>query len=180
MARPNDPTAIAGRVQGLREAKAAFQKMPKVFQDDLNDATELTVREIVRNAQARLQSSPSIRTRNLFNHVTWTMNRKNGRGRAGVSSGSSIISNPQIGGVGKSRIRVKGIIIAGKGGGAAGGRIDRPSRRAHFVEFGTKHMPAEPFMMPATEGQQAAYLQRCRAAGKRSEQTLANIGSRTL
>jgi len=183
MARPNNASAIAGHVQGLREAKAAFQKMPESFRDHLNDATELTVREIVRHARARLQASPSIRTRNLYNAVSWSMNRKNGRGRAGVGSGSTTISNPSLGTIGKSTVKVKGILVAGKGGSArtsAGAKLDRPSRRAHFVEFGTRHMPAEPFMVPATESQEKSYLDRCRAAGRKAEKDLANIGSRYL
>lgn len=179
MARPNDASAVAGRVQGLREAKAAFQKMPEAFRDATNDATEMTVREIVRNAKARLMASPSIQTRNLYNHVGWSLNRKNGRGRAGVSSGSTVVA-AQAGRMGRATVRVKGIVTAGKGGGAAGGKVDRPSRRAHLVEFGARHMPAEPFMIPAADGQKQPYLSRCVAAGKQAEQTLANIGSRNL
>lgn len=175
MARPNNSAAIAGYVAGLKEAKAAFQALPEIASDLLNDATELTVREVVRHAQAKLQSSPSIQTRNLYNHVTWSLNRKSGRGKAGIATGSSVIS-AQAGHVGKSTIRVKGIVMAGKGGGAAGGRLDKPSRRAHFVEFGTKHMKAEPFMIPAAEGQTAPFLNRCKGAGPLIEKGVAAIG----
>lgn len=179
MARPNDTNAIAGRVQGLREAKAAFQAMPEVFRDRLNWATEVTVREIARHAQSNLKASPSIRTRSLLDHIAWKINQKNGRGRVGVSSGSTVISAPP-GHVGKSTIRVKGIILAGKGGGAAGGKRVMPSRYAGLVEKGTRHMPAEPFMLPAAESQEQPYLDRCRAAGRDAEKDLANIGSRNL
>lgn len=161
-------------LRGLPSCYAAFKAMPEAFRDSLNDATELTVREIVRNAKARIVASPSIQTRGLLNHIAWSMNYKNGRGRAGVSSGSTVIT------VGTKKLRVKGLVIAGPGGGAGGGRLDMPSKRAHFVEFGTRHMPAEPFMRPAAEGQRMAYIHRCEAAGRRTEQTLAHVGSRFL
>lgn len=182
MARPNNAAAIAGHVQGLREAKAAFQAMPEIMRDNLNNATETTVREIVRLAKARLQASPSIRTRSLFNSIAWTLNRKSGRGRAGVTSGSTtgfFAAGTGVAGELKRRT-IKGVVIAGKGGGAIGGRLVRPSRYAHFVEFGTRHMPAEPFMIPAAEAEAQPYLQRCRAAGKNAEKDLAAIGMRNL
>lgn len=182
MARPNNAEAIAAKVKGLREAKAAFQAMPEAARDYLNAATEMTVREIVRMARAKLQSSPSIQTRNLYNHVTWSMNRKNGRGRAGVSTGTTTIRNPQIGGTGRRTVRVTGIIMPGRNGGAQGARLDKPSRRAHFVEFGTRRMKAEPFMLPAAEGEQQPFLSRCKGVGKFLEGRLAQIGGggRTL
>jgi HK97 gp10 family phage protein len=171
------PTANETTVLGLREAKAAFQKMPAAFRDALNDATEVTVREIARNAKARIIASPSIRTRALLNHITWSMNARTGRGRAGVASGTTTLT------VNGRKVRVRGIIIAGKGGSARtsqGAKKINPSRYAHFVEFGTVRMPAEPFMLPATEGQKGPYLQRCQAAGRTAERTLANVGSRFL
>lgn len=168
------PTKAMVSLRGLPEAKKAFKAMPEAFRDALNDATELTVREIVRNAQARIVASPSVQTRGLLNHIAWSMNYKNGRGRAGVSRGSTVIT------VGHAKVRVKGLVIAGKRGGAAGGRLDIPSRRAHFVEFGTRHMPAEPFMQPAADGQREAYIQRCQAAGRKAERTLEHVGSRFL
>lgn len=175
MARPNNAAAIAGHIQGLREAKAAFQALEPTFREHMADATETTVREIARGAQARLRSSPSVQTRNLLNAVGWTMNRKNGRGRAGIQNVTTTIN------VGGKKIRVKGIITAGKDGSAshaAGARSDRPSRRAHFVEFGTRKMRAEPFMVPAAEAETPHYLARCKDAGKRAEKELAAIGSR--
>ena len=90
---------IAGKIQGLREAKAAFQALEPTFRENLADATETTVREVVRAAQNRLASSPSIHTRNLYNAVGWTMNRNNGRGRAGVQNVTTSIN---VGGTGTS------------------------------------------------------------------------------
>ncbi len=173
--RPNSTGALAGRIQGLREAKAAFQALPEIVRDNLLHATETTVREIARGAQARLASSPSIRTRRLYNAVAWSITKTNGRGRVGITTGQTVFSSLAT----RQRVKVKGFIVSGKAGGASG-RIDKPSRRAHFVEFGTKHMPAEPFMIPATEAQQQPYLSRCRAAGKGIERDMAAIGMRGL
>jgi HK97 gp10 family phage protein len=105
----------------------------------------------------------------LYNAIGYTLTKTNGRGRAGIQNVTTTIN------VGGKRIKVKGIVTAGKGGSAStasGARVDRPSRRAHFVEFGTRRMPAEPFMIPAAESQVQPYLARCMAAGKQAEQDL--------
>ncbi len=138
-------SALEEHIRGLREAKAAFLAVPEVFRERLSDATETTVREIARGAQARLASSPSVRTRRLLNAVLWKMSRKTGRGTVGISN----------------------IQFPGTKG------VDQPARRAHFVEFGTRNMPAEPFMIPAAESQTQLYLQRTMAAGKVAENDLA-------
>lgn len=180
--RPNNPAAIAGHIQGLREAKAAFQALEPTFREHLADATETTVREIARGAQARLRSSPSIQTRNLHNAVGWTLNRKNGRGRAGVQNITTtvMVKTSRVDRItgktheGFRRQRVKGIVSADQRS------VDRPSRRAHFIEFGTRHQPAEPFMIPAAAAEQAHYLERVRDASKKAERDLAAIGSRNV
>jgi HK97 gp10 family phage protein len=161
---------LSEHVRGLRDAKAAFQALPQIVRDNLGHATEVTVREIARGAQARLASSPSIVTRNLYNHVGWSYTKTNGRGRAGISAGSTTVSNIAA----KRTFKVKGVVMS------RGGRtfVDRPSRRAHFVEFGTRNMPAEPFMIPAAHAEKQPYLDRCRAAGKGIEKDTAAIGLR--
>jgi len=80
------------KIEGMRAAKAAFQALPETVRDGLLDATETTARELVRHAQARLASSPSIQTRALYDHVAWSINRKNGRAKAGISTGSTMIA----------------------------------------------------------------------------------------
>lgn len=175
--RPNSSAAIAAHVQGLREAKAAFQALPDVARDRLLDATETTLSEIKRAARAHLQASPSIQTRNLYNAVDYTLNKNSGRGRVGIVNTTSTIQ------VGTRKIRVKGVIRAGAGGSAStakGARLDRPGRRAHFVEFGTRKMRAEPFMTPAAESQKQPYLDRCQKAGQLTERDLAAIGGARL
>lgn len=163
MARPDNPGAIAGHVQGLREAKAAFQALPEIVRDAMLAATELTVSEIARHAKARIQSSPSIQTRSLLNAIAWRVTRSNGRGRVGVTNATTA--------------------IAGTGGSAlkrTGARLIRPARYAHLVEFGTRDSAAEPFMVPAAESQKQPYLERCKHAGKVIEQKSAVIGMRHL
>jgi HK97 gp10 family phage protein len=141
--------ALQNKIKGMREAKAAFQALPDVTRDRMLDATETTVREIVRFARGRIQSSPSIRTRQLLNHIDWKVNKQNGRGKAGVSNGVTPLRM-------------------------------QPYQYAHFVELGTSHSPAEPFMLPAAEDQKQPYLARCRAAGKAIESDTAAIGLRNL
>ncbi len=169
---PNAATSVAERVRGLREAKAAFQALPTIVRDNLLHATETTVREIARGAQARLASSPSIRTRNLYNAVAWAVTKTNGRGRVGISAGATKVHDIAT----RRRVTLKGIPAV------RGGRqvMDMPSKRAHFIEFGTKHMPAEPFMIPATEAQAQPYLERARRAGAGIERDMATIGLRGL
>jgi hypothetical protein len=170
-------TAPTETVSGLKHAKAAFQQLPDIVKDAMLGATEMTVREIARGAQARLLASPSIVTRNLYNAVGWTMNRKTGLGRAGIQNVTTTIR------VGGKNVRVKGILTAGLGGSALksqGARIDKPRRRAHFVEFGTRHSDAEPFMLPAAEAEQGHYLRRCQEAGKTIERNADALGARTI
>lgn len=177
MARPNSESAIGGHVQGLREAKAAFQALPEAMRDRSLQATETTSSEIARGAQARLLRSPSVETRALHDHVAWKVTKTNGRGKVGIRAGTTTIT------VGTRKIRVKGIITAGRDGSAslsAGARKDNPARRAHFIEFGARHMRAEPFMIPAAEAEKGPHLDRMKRAGKAVEQDLAKIGGGRL
>lgn len=136
-------SALQAHIQGLREAKAAFTALPLVMRTHLNDATETTLSEIKRHAQGRIQASPSIRTRALLNSIAFKLNKNNGRGRVGVTSG------PQL-------------------------------KYAHFVEFGTVKMRAEPYMIPAAQSQERPFLERCLRKGKDVEKDLAAIGLRNL
>jgi len=177
MARPNNSAAISGYVQGLREAKAAFQALPEIVRDRTNAATETTISEIARLAKGRILASPSIRTRALLNHIAFKLNKNNGRGRVGVATGTTTFV------IAGRKVKVKGIITAGKGGSAstsAGAKKVQPTRYAHLVEFGSRHARAEPFMLPSAEAQKQAYLARCRAAGTAIEQDTAAIGLRNL
>ena len=183
MARPNNAAAIAGYIQGLREAKAAFQALPQIARDRTNETNEMTARMVVSRAKARLASSPSIRTRSLYNSVVYTVNKNNGRAKAGITSGSTTIASSMMGNVGRSTMKVKGILIAGKGGSALrslGAKFIRPTRYAHLVEYGSHHMSAEPFMNPAVEAEKQPHIDRSARAGKAIEQDIAAIGLRNL
>jgi HK97 gp10 family phage protein len=141
---------MASNVIGLEQGRRNVARIPDVFRDRMNDATETTAKEIARGAQARLLASPSIRTRRLYDAVMASINRRTGRGKAGIASGSAML----------------------------GDRLDTPSKRAHFIEFGTRHMPAEPFMIPAADAQKGPYLDRCTHAAALAERDLSI--SRTL
>jgi HK97 gp10 family phage protein len=170
--------AITGPpILGVRACREAFQQLPEITREAMNDATLWAVQQGARLAQAQIERSPSIVTRALHDHIAFAINRKAGRGSFGVTPGSTTF---QIAG---RRVRVKGLVTAGAGGSAsrsAGARVDKPSRRAHFVEFGTTHQRAEPFMTPAAEALRDPYLDRCIRAGTTIERDMAAVGSRTL
>jgi HK97 gp10 family phage protein len=79
--------ALAGHIRGLREAKAAFEALPQIVRDRLLDAVEMTVTQIAAKAKARIASSPSVRTRALYNSIIWRVTKTNATGRVGVGSG---------------------------------------------------------------------------------------------
>lgn len=139
-------SGITTYVQGLREAKAAFQAVPEVFRLKLLTATETTASEVVRAAQARILASPSVQTRRLYGAIGYKVTPTNGRARVGVTD----VAFPD-----------------------SSGGVDRPAKRAHYIEFGTRKMPAEPFMIPSAEGQTQPYLDRCQSAGREAERDLA-------
>jgi len=139
---------LKAHITGLKEARAAFQALPDVVRENMLDAVTVTVREIARGAQARLQASPSIDTRALHDAVGWRVTKTNGRGRVGI------LNTPAV------------------------GDGERPSRRAHFIEFGTRKMEAEPFMIPAAEAEKEHFRQRAVKAGKGIERDMAVIGLR--
>lgn len=176
MARPNSASAIGAYVDGMRELKARFQAFPVVVQEKRINVNSATAAAVAIGARQRLIASPSIQTRNLLNHVAWKVTKTNGTAIVGVTSGSSVVNvRPGV----RKNVRVKGIVIAGHGGSALtsqGAKLDRPSRRAHLIEFGWSHAPAEPFMIPATAAQKEPHLQRWRAAGREIERDLASGG----
>jgi len=177
MGRPNSAVAIAGHIQGLREAKAAFQALPAVVREGMLAAVETTAQEIARQARSRIQSSPSIQTKTLLNSIGYKLTKTSGRAKVGVGNGTSTVSS------GGKNVRVKGRLIAGRGGSALksmGAKLIRPSRYAHLVEFGSRKMAAEPFMLPSARAQAQPFLDRCIRAGKAIETNMAAVGARTL
>ena len=168
---PAGQSGLAAKIQGLREVKAAFQALPAIVREAmLDEAITPTTSEVARQAKANLLSSPSVNTRALYNHVAFAVNRNNGRGRVGISAGTTTFR------IAGKRISVKGIVRTGGAGGRA--RVDNPAARAKFIEFGTRKMQAEPFMIPAAESQKGPFLDRAKRAGKRVESDMAHVGGR--
>jgi hypothetical protein len=167
------------RLEGLAEAKAAFQRLPDVTRDKLTDAVDVTAQEIVRNAKARIQSSPSIVTGTLLNHIGYSLNRKTGIARIGVIRGTTVV---MVNGV---RKRIRGVVLPGKGGSALasqGAKVLTPTKYAHLVEFGhargAGHAAAapEPFLLPSAEAERPYFLERCRQAGRQIENAMTGGG----
>jgi HK97 gp10 family phage protein len=150
-------------IRGLYEAIAAFAALPQAYREELNAATAATTKAIEAGAKARIVASPSIRTRALLTHIVSQMNAATGRGRIGIADGGVTYTVERR---------------ATRKGGKPHLAIHRavPSKYAHFVEFGTKHMPAEPFMIPAARSQQAPYVERCKAAVARANERLKVTG----
>lgn len=159
---------LAGKIAGLREAKRAFQALPDVTRTAMLEATSETVQAIAAGARARIQRSPSVQTRTLLNAVAWRVTKTNGRGKVGISPLQTKFTSVTT----RRRESFKGRIVV------RGGRqqLARADRYAKFVEFGTRKMPAEPFMIPAVEDQKQPYLDRCRAAGATIAREVARVG----
>lgn len=183
MARPNNPAAIAAHVQGLREAKAAFQALPEIVRTRMNEAIHITASEIVRVAKAKILASPSVQTRSLYDSIAYTLSPTNGRAKAGVADVTTKISNSVMGGIGRSTMTVRGILIRGRNGSALksqGARFIKPTRYAHLVEYGTRHSLSEPFMVPAKEQEKPHHIERCARAGRAIETDMAKVGGGLL
>lgn len=166
---------MASPIVGLDKLRAVFQKLPEVVRDRLNEATVDTLQQGVRIAQSTLERSPSIQTRTLYNNVGWAMNNKAGRGSFGIKAATFTVktqANWGAGEIGGRKIRVRGTVV--------GNKVIRTTRYAHLVEFGSVHMKAEPFMIPAAEKVRGDYLVRCIKAGKDIERDASKIGGRNL
>lgn len=139
--------------------KRVFKAAPDEFKQRANEATEATVYAVERRAT---QNVP-VDTGTLRSFIGSSFSKRSGFGRVGIRAGR--------------------VAIAGAGGSALtkrGARLLEPKKYAHLVEFGTSKMPAQPFMLPAAEGERGNYAQRMKTAGRQAEQALAGIGSRFL
>lgn len=164
-------------LQGKLAAQRVFQALPPFMQQMRIDVNSATAAAIAVGAKQRVVASPSVQTRSLLNHINWRVSTRSGVAYVGVSSGSTSIA------VNGKKVRVKGIVVAGRGGSALrskGATIIRPSRYAHLIEFGTVHAPAEPFMLPSVAHQRSAHLQRWQMAGRRLEREMAGLGANTI
>lgn len=167
-------------IRGLKEAQRAFARLPDVARETWNElAIEPTLKAIAQQAKQNLQASPSIRTGSLLRAIGWSLDRRTGQGKAGIERVSTTIAIP-----GRRRgVRVRGIVVPGRGGSALmsqGARVIRPGRYGHLVEFGHAGRRAarpEPFMRPAAASQESAFLARSRAVGPVLERRMAGGGA---
>jgi HK97 gp10 family phage protein len=90
-----------------------------------------------------------------------------------IRSSPSIVTRALLNSIAWKNNRKKGVASAGVISGVA-------SRRAHFVEFGTRHMQAEPFMTPAKDAQKAPHLARVKADGRAACSDASHVGGRFL
>lgn len=143
---------MTATIQGLPQMRAAFKRAPEVLKAQLNNATEATVKAVKLSAQQRVP----VDTGTLRDHIEGRFSRQTGFGRVGIGDGR--------------------VAIGGRGGSAlrsAGARLLEARKYAHFVEFGTSRVTAQPFMLPAAESQRIHYAARLRVAGAQAERQLA-------
>lgn len=150
---------MANHVKGIIAARKAFQAVEPVMRAKLAEATERTVYAVERRA---VQNVPT-HTGTLRQHIGSTFSKRSGFGKVGIRPGR--------------------VVIAGTGGSAFtkhGARVLEPRKYAHFVEFGTSDIQAQPFMLPAAQAERVAYAQRLKASGAEAERDLSRIGGGLL
>lgn len=155
-------------VRGLKEAQAVFRQLPDVARDAYVEiAVRPTASELVRDAQSRLIPGHGFVTGALKRSLGYTLNARTGQARVGIRRGFDVIRPGRNGSALTSRGAFK----------------HQPTKIGHLVEFGhggPHPAPPHPFMVIAAEGQQAPFLSRARAAGRRIEGEMAAIGARYL
>ena len=153
-------------VKGLKEAQALFRQLPDVARDAYVEvAVRPTASEIVRDAQSRLIPGRGFRTGATKRALGYTVNTKTGQARVGIRLGFEMVQPGRNG----SALTSKGAFS------------HRPTKVGHLVEFGhggPHPAPAHPFLVPAADGQQAPFLARARAAGRKLEGEMVSIGAR--
>ena len=121
-------------VIGAKEIEALLKSLPeKVAEKVTTAALRAGAAVIARQARTNIKSNPSIDSGLLLKSVTSRAKKRSKKGSKVVSVGIRRV---------KEQVKRKGR----KGTSAAS-----PSRYAHFVEFGTKNMKAEPFMRTALQ-----------------------------
>ena len=128
-------------VKGLRELGEAMRLLKaETALKYARAATAAAAGVVKKRAKQNIQSSPAVRTRALLNAVIVKRIPK---------SQTQLTSEHIVTVRGRGKRTRKGILQAG-------------APYANIVEFGSVHMPAEPFLRPALEGhqQQAAEAMR--------------------
>lgn len=166
-------------VTGLKEARAAFRRLPDVVRERMADATEQSCTRLLSDARRRV--APHRRYGFLERYLAQSINRKSGEGRVGLPRVAAVIP------AGASPSDTRTAVIRRKGastfhvygaGRAKGAKVVYPSKYGHLVEFGHRRgrghaeAPAYPFMIPAAEAEKGHYLQGCRKAGQQIERDM--------
>jgi hypothetical protein len=119
----------------------ALLRLDPVFREELGRATELTLREIARQAAEKVP----VRSGNLKKFIAWRFYQTRLSGTVGIRKGVAVLP-ARFSGVGP------------------GGRVVEPSRYARFVHFGSIHNRAVPFMLDAARAEEPHYLDRANRA----------------
>lgn len=118
-------------VKGLRELGENMRKLSaKVSNRIASQATNAAAQLVKKQAKVNIQTSPSVVTRSLLESV---IVKKIPKSQHDVTSMHAVT----VRGRGK-KIKKTGM-------------LQKAAPHAHFVEFGTVKMPAEPFLAPAFE-----------------------------
>jgi HK97 gp10 family phage protein len=121
-------------VKGLRELGLSMKELDRdVALKIAWQATGAAARVVKTRAQRNIQSSPAVRTGVLLKSV---IIKRMPKGERGDLTAEHIVTVR-----GRGKRNRKGVLTLG-------------APYAHMVEFGTVHMPAEPFLRPALEGGQ--------------------------
>jgi HK97 gp10 family phage protein len=119
-------------VKGLRELGEAMRTLSADVSLKLAwQATGAAARVVKKRAVRNIESSPSVRTGNLERSV---IIKRMPRSERGNLTAEHIVT------------------VRGRGKQTRKGNLQAGAPYAHFVEFGTVNMPAEPFLRPAIEG----------------------------
>jgi HK97 gp10 family phage protein len=129
-------TTTRVQVLGLRELGEAMRKLSKdVALKTARSATAAGATVIKKAAKSNILKSPSVQTKSLHDGV---ITKRLGKAETDLTS-EHIVT---VRGRGKSTKKKDGTVTKTAG-----------APHAHFVEFGTVNMPAEPFLRPAFEAE---------------------------
>lgn len=121
-------------LRGAKELEALLKQMPeRVAKNVTVNGLRAGARIIAKQARANVRANPSIDSRLLEKNITSRARRRSKQGSAVVAVGVA---------------RVTAMIVRK---GEKNATKATPSRYAHFTEFGTKTMPAEPWLRPALD-----------------------------
>jgi HK97 gp10 family phage protein len=123
--------AVLFKVEGLRELGEAFRRLDADMQKKAGrSATAAAATPIKRRAITNIKSSPSVETGALSKSVIVKRLPKN---QTPPDTSEHIVT------------------VRGRGKKLKSGNIQNSAPYASKVEFGTVHMPAEPFLRPALD-----------------------------